>query len=157
EKFWVCKRTPFLVAEALECLGGNGYIEESGMPLLYREAPVNSIWEGSGTVNALDVLRALQREPATLDAWLAEVGKVRGADQRLDRAVDRVLAELGDLDGAEARARSIATAMAVCLQGAQLLDGGDAAVADAFCASRLGGEFSGVFGTLPAGVNIDAI
>jgi len=157
EKFWVCKRTPFLVAEALECLGGNGYIEESGMPLLYREAPVNSIWEGSGNVNALDVLRALQREPATLDAWLSEVGRMRGVDQRLDRMVEHILADLGDLDQAEGRARSIATRMAVALQAAQLLDGGDPDVADAFCASRLGGEWSGVFGTLPAGVNARAI
>ena len=84
-KFWVCKRTPMMVAEALECLGGNGYVEESGMPLLFRESPLNSIWEGSGNVNALDVLRALTREPEVLDAWLIEVGRARGEDHRLDR------------------------------------------------------------------------
>ena len=95
-KFWVCKRTPFMVAEALECLGGNGYVEESGLPLLYREAPLNSVWEGSGNVNALDVLRALAREPEALDAWITEVGLARGADARLDRAIDDTLALLGD-------------------------------------------------------------
>src|SRR5690625_727113 len=123
EKCWVCKRTPGLVAEGLEGLGGNRYIEQSGMPLLYREAPVNSSREGSGNANALDVLRALPREPATLDAWLPEVGRMRGVDQRLDRMVEHILADLGDLDQAEDRARSIATRMAVALQAAQLLDG----------------------------------
>ena len=100
-KFWVCKRTPGFVAEALECLGGNGYVEDSGLPLLYREAPLNSVWEGSGNVNALDVLRALGREPEVLDAWITEVGHARGADARLDRAVDDTLTLLrrGGLPG----------------------------------------------------------
>ena len=98
-KFWVCKRTPAMVAEALECLGGNGYVEESGMPLLYREAPLNSVWEGSGNVNALDVLRALSREPEVLDAWITEVGRARGGDPRLDRAIEETLALLGSLMG----------------------------------------------------------
>ena len=102
-KFWVCKRTPFMVAEALECLGGNGYVEESVLPLLYREAPLNSVWEGSGNVNALDVLRALSREPEVLEAWITEVGLARGADPRLDRAIDDTLALLGD----EATARGV--------------------------------------------------
>src|SRR3954470_9155899 len=96
-KFWVCKRTPAMTAEALECLGGNGYVEESLMPLLYREAPLNSVWEGSGNVNALDVLRALSREPEALDAWITEVGLARGADARLDAAIDTTLAMLGEL------------------------------------------------------------
>ena len=95
-KFWVCKRTPAMVAEALECLGGNGYVEESGLPLMFRESPLNSIWEGSGNVNALDVLRALSREPEVLQAWITEVGAARGADSRLDRAVDATLALLGE-------------------------------------------------------------
>jgi putative acyl-CoA dehydrogenase len=95
-KFWVCKRTPGFVAEALECLGGNGYVEESGLPLRYREAPLNSVWEGSGNVNALDVLRALGREPEVLNAWITEVGRARGGDARLDDAVDDTLALLGD-------------------------------------------------------------
>ena len=102
-KFWVCKRTPAMVAEALECLGGNGYVEESGLPLMFRESPLNSIWEGSGNVNALDVLRALGREPEVLQAWITEVGAARGADSRLDRAVDDTLALLGDTGCARVR------------------------------------------------------
>ncbi|MDQ3155562.1 MAG: acyl-CoA dehydrogenase family protein [Actinomycetota bacterium] len=157
EKFWVCKRTPFMVAEALECLGGNGYIEESGMPLLFRESPLNSIWEGSGNVNALDVLRALTREPESLEAWLTEVGAVRGEDARLDTAVNEVLTELADLSDVELRARRIAGRMAMCLQAALLLKDGDPAVADAFCASRLAGDWGGTFGTLPHGLDLAAI
>ena len=148
-KFWVCKRTPMMVAEALECLGGNGYVEESGLPLIYRESPLNSIWEGSGNVNALDVLRALSREPAALDAWLTEVGTVRGEDPRLDAAVTDVLTSLADLSDAESRARRIAARMAVCLQAALLLRHSPAEVADAFIASRVAADWSGVFGTLP--------
>ncbi|GAA1607443.1 acyl-CoA dehydrogenase family protein [Kribbella hippodromi] len=147
-KFWVCKRTPFMVAEAVECLGGNGYVEESGMPLLYRESPLNSIWEGSGNVNALDVLRALRR-PESLDAWLMEVASVQGADTRLDAAVNDVLQALADLDNAEAGARRLAAQMALCLQGSLLIRHSTPEVADAFVASRLAGDWGGVFGTLP--------
>jgi putative acyl-CoA dehydrogenase len=140
-KFWVCKRTPALVAEALECLGGNGYVEESGLPLIYREAPLNSVWEGSGNVNALDVLRALSREPEALDAYLTEVGRARGADARLDRAIDDTLALLGTLIGSpdtlEASARRLAGRMATVLQGSLLVRFAPAEVADVFCASRL--------------------
>ena len=157
EKFWVCKRTPFMVTEALECLGGNGYVEESGMPLLFRESPLNSIWEGSGNVNALDVLRALSREPESLEAWLTEVGSVRGEDARLDTAVNEVLSELADLSDVELRARRIAGRMAMCLQAAVLLENGHPAVADAFCASRLAGDWAGTFGTLPRGLDLAAI
>ena len=156
-KFWVCKRTPFMVAEALECLGGNGYVEESGLPLLFRESPLNSIWEGSGNVNALDVLRALGREPESLDAWITEVGTVRGENRHLDAMVDTVLAELADLSDVETRARRIAGQMAATLQGAVLLRHGDPAVADAFCASRLGGDWGGTFGTLPRGLDLGSI
>jgi putative acyl-CoA dehydrogenase len=147
-KFWVCKRTPFMVAEALECLGGNGYVEESGLPLLYRESPLNSIWEGSGNVNALDVLRALRR-PESLEAWLLEVGAVQGADQRLDAAVNDVLQAFADIDNAEAGARRLAARMALCLQASLLIRHSTPAVADAFVASRLAGDSAGVFGTLP--------
>ncbi|WP_026162436.1 acyl-CoA dehydrogenase family protein [Kribbella catacumbae] len=147
-KFWVCKRTSFTVAEALECLGGNGYVEESGLPLLFRESPLNSIWEGSGTVNALDVLRALRR-PESLEAWLLEVGAARGADHRLDAAVTDVLESLSDLAGAEAGARRLAARMAVCLQASLLVRHSTPEVADAFVASRLAGDWGGVFGTLP--------
>lgn len=157
EKFWVCKRTPMMVAEALECLGGNGYVEESGMPLLFRESPLNSIWEGSGNVNALDVLRALSREPESLDAWITEVGSVRGADARLDAAVESVLTELADLSDIEFRARRVASVMAACLQGALLIKHSDPAVADAFCASRLARDWTGTFGTLPRGLDLRRI
>lgn len=154
-KFWVCKRTPAMVAEALECLGGNGYVEESGMPLLYREAPLNSVWEGSGNVNALDVLRALGREPDVLDAWITEVGRARGGDARLDRAIDDVLAMLGSLMGdpasLEVQARRLAGRMAAVLQGSLLVRSGPAEVADVFCASRLGASYDGTFGALAGG------
>ena len=150
-KFWVCKRTPFMVAEALECLGGNGYVEESVMPLLYREAPLNSVWEGSGNVNALDVLRALSREPEVLEAWITEVGLARGADPRLDRAVDETLALLGDAATLESSARRLAGRMAACLQGSLLVRFAPPEVADAFCASRLGTSYDGTFGTLDGG------
>lgn len=154
-KFWVCKRTPAQVAEALECLGGNGYVEESGMPLLYREAPLNSVWEGSGNVNALDVLRALGREPEVLNAWITEVGLARGGDARLDRAIDDTLALLGEVAGdparAEVGARRLATRMALCLQGSLLVRFAPPEVADVFCASRLGASYDGVFGTLDGG------
>jgi putative acyl-CoA dehydrogenase len=147
-KFWVCKRTPAMVAEALECLGGNGYVEDSGMPLLFRESPLNSIWEGSGNVNALDVLRALGREPEVLEAWITEVGQARGADPRLDRAIDDTLALLGDVTALEQGARRLAGQMAACLQGSLLVRFAPAEVADAFCSSRLGTSYGGTFGTL---------
>ncbi len=150
-KFWVCKRTPFMVAEALECLGGNGYVEESVLPLLYREAPLNSVWEGSGNVNALDVLRALSREPEVLEAWITEVGLARGADPRLDRAIDDALALLGDEATLEGSARRLAGRMAACLQGSLLVRFAPAEVADAFCSSRLGTTYDGTFGTLAGG------
>jgi putative acyl-CoA dehydrogenase len=156
-KFWVCKRTPMMVAEALECLGGNGYVEESGMPLLFRESPLNSIWEGSGNVNALDVLRALSREPEALDAWLTEVGRARGEDHRLDRALEDVLEMLADSTTLEVSARRLAGRMAACLQGSLLVRFAPAAVADAFCATRLGSDYGGTLGTLPSGVDLRAI
>ncbi|MGH3506563.1 MAG: acyl-CoA dehydrogenase family protein [Nocardioidaceae bacterium] len=156
-KFWVCKRTPGMVAEALECLGGNGYVEESGMPVLFRESPLNSIWEGSGNVNALDVLRALTREPAALDAWLTEVGRVQGENAHLDAAVQHVLVGLSDLAQAEGSARRLASRMAACLQGALLVAGDSPEVADLFCASRLGGDWAGTYGTLPLGPELDTV
>jgi putative acyl-CoA dehydrogenase len=150
-KFWVCKRTPGMVAEALECLGGNGYVEDSGLPLLYREAPLNSVWEGSGNVNALDVLRALSREPEVLDAWLTEVGEARGGDERLDHAIDDTLRLLGDAATAEGAARRLAGRMALCLQGSLLVRYAPAEVADAFCDSRLGTAYDGTYGMLTSG------
>ena len=153
-KFWVCKRTPSMVAEALECLGGNGYVEDSGLPLMFRESPLNSVWEGSGNVNALDVLRALGREPEVLHAWITEVGAARGGDSRLDRAVDDTLALLGEAGGGaalEAGARRLAGAMAACLQGSLLVRFAPAEVADAFCGSRFGTSYGGTFGMLTSG------
>jgi putative acyl-CoA dehydrogenase len=151
-KFWVCKRTPGFVAEALECLGGNGYVEESGLPLRYREAPLNSVWEGSGNVNALDVLRALAREPEVLAAWITEVGHARGGDARLDRAVDDTLELLGETGALEVGARRLAGRMAACLQGALLVRFAPPEIADAFCGSRLGTSYDGTYGTLTSPV-----
>jgi putative acyl-CoA dehydrogenase len=156
-KYWVCKRVPVHAAEALECFGGNGYVEESGLPRLYREAPLQSIWEGSGNVAALDALRALARQPQAVEAYFAEVGLAAGADPRLDQAVKRLQAELADPAQAELRARRIVEQLATVLQGALLVRHGDPAVADAFTASRLGGDWGHAFGTLPAGVDTAAI
>ncbi|WP_441246288.1 acyl-CoA dehydrogenase family protein [Kitasatospora sp. McL0602] len=156
-KYWVCKRGPAHAAEALECLGGNGYVEESGMPRLYREAPLVSIWEGSGNVAALDALRAMARRPASLEAFLGELDEAAGADRRLDAAVASLRKELGDLTDLEYRARRLAEAMALTFQGSLLVRHGDPAVAEAFCASRLGGDHGGAYGTLPTGVDTEAI
>jgi putative acyl-CoA dehydrogenase len=153
-KFWVCKRTPLAVAEALEVLGGNGFVEESGMPRLYRQAPLNSIWEGSGNVIALDVLRALGSGSASLAAVTAELEAARGADARYDAALKRLAAELGDPEQLPLRARRIAGQLALCLQASLLLQYAPSAVADAFCATRLGGDWGAVLGTLPPGTPV---
>jgi putative acyl-CoA dehydrogenase len=156
-KYWVTKRCTPVAAEALECLGGNGYVEESGLPRLLRESPLNSIWEGSGNVQALDVLRALQREPAALNAFLTEVGQARGADHRLDGAIKGLLTELADLDGIEGRARRLVERMALVLQGSLLVRWAPSEVADAFCASRLGGDWGSAFGTLPGSLDLRSV
>jgi putative acyl-CoA dehydrogenase len=156
-KFWVCKRTPGVVAEAMEVLGGNGYVEESGLPRLYRQSPLNSIWEGSGNVIALDVLRAMGGSSDTLAAVSDEIELARGVDARFDDAVKRLHAELGDPDQLPLRARRIAGLLALCLQGSLLLRHAPAAVADTFCATRLGGDWGAVLGTLPAGTDVGAI
>jgi putative acyl-CoA dehydrogenase len=153
-KYWVTKRCTPLTVEALECLGGNGYVEESGMPRLLRESPLNSIWEGSGNVQALDVLRAVQREPEALNAFLREVGAARGADHRLDAAIKDMLTEFADLEGIEGRARRLVERMALVLQGSLLVRWAPPQVADAFCASRLGGDWGAAFGTLPGGLDL---
>jgi putative acyl-CoA dehydrogenase len=156
----VCKRAPAVAAEALECLGGNGYVEESGMPRLYREAPLNSIWEGAGNVNSLDVLRVLARQPESLQALLDEVAPARAAEPRLDRAaaaVERDLAAAADPVGLQAGARRLVERLAVLLQGALLVRHGHPAVADAFCASRVAGDRGAAFGTLPPGLDLAAI
>ncbi|GII25534.1 isovaleryl-CoA dehydrogenase [Planosporangium mesophilum] len=156
-KYWVCKRWPGHAAEALECLGGNGYVEESGMPRLFRESPLNGIWEGSGNVAALDVLRAMTKEPQVIEAFRAEVAAAAGADARLDAAVRQVQADLSDPNDLEVRARRVVERLALVLQGSLLVRHGHPAVADAFCASRLSGDHGQAYGTLPAGVDFAAI
>lgn len=156
-KYFVCKRVPHHVYECLECHGGAGYVEESIMPRLYREAPLASIWEGSGNVMCLDVLRAMQREPDTLPALLHELEGAKGADKRLDRAIERIHAELAVRDDLETRARRLVEQLALTLEGAQLVRHGHPAVADAFCASRLERKKGEEYGTLPRGTAFDAI
>ena len=158
-KYWVCKRGPGHAAEALECLGGNGYVEDSGMPLLYRDSPLNSIWEGSGNVAALDVLRAMLREPATVEAFLAECELAGGADARLDRHLTGLRARLAVFSAPELEfgARRLVEDLAVSLEASLLVRHAPAAVADAFCASRLSDERGRVYGTLPSGVDAKAI
>ncbi|WP_431985622.1 acyl-CoA dehydrogenase family protein [Streptomyces griseoflavus] len=156
-KYWVTKRCPPVAVEAAECLGGNGYVEESGLPRLVRESPLNSIWEGAGNVQALDVLRALRHEPAALDAYLREVGQARGADHRLDAAIRNLLTELSDLEGVEGRARRLAERLALVLQGSLLVRYAPPEVADAFCAGRLGGDAGAAFGTLPHTLDLASV
>jgi putative acyl-CoA dehydrogenase len=156
-KFWVCKRQPAVVGEALECLGGNGYVEDSGLPRLYRDAPLNSIWEGSGNVQALDVLRALRRDPGSLEAFLTELRSAAGADRRLDDAITGLEAMLAETTDPEGQARRVVERMALVLQGSLLVRYSTPAVADAFCASRLGGHWGHTFGTLSRGVDVGAI
>ena len=156
-KYWNTKRCPYLVVEALECHGGPGYIEESIMPRLYREAPLNSIWEGSGNVIGLDVLRVISREPEVVWVFMAEVEKARGSDANLDRIIDDLHGELKNPDGMEIRMRMITEMMALALQGALLTQHAPVAVAKAFCASRLAPRYRGAFGTLPPGCDLDAI
>ncbi len=154
-KHWVCKRAPWHASEALECLGGNGYVEESGMPRLLRDSALNSIWEGSGNVSALDVLRALAKEPEALPALLAECEEARGGDARLDALLDR-LASIS-VEDPEFEARRVVGELALALQASLLVRNSPPEVADAFCAGRLDGAGGRVFGTLPPGVDAPAI
>jgi putative acyl-CoA dehydrogenase len=157
-KYWLCKRAPWHAAECLECLGGNGYVEESGMPRLFRESPLASIWEGSGNVQCLDVLRAMVKSPASVEAFFAEVGEAAGAEPRLDAFVASLREEIpGDVETIQARARGVVERMALALQASLLVRFGDQAVADAFCASRLSGDWGYAFGTLPAGADFGRI
>jgi putative acyl-CoA dehydrogenase len=154
-KYWINKRLPNLVVEAMECLGGAGYGEDSPLPRLYREAPVNGIWEGSGNVICLDALRTLEREPESAELFLAEVGAARGGDRRLDGAIDALedgLARPPD----EAAARRLVERLALVLQGALLVRHAPGAIADAFCASRLDGDWGRTYGSLPSGLDVEA-
>jgi putative acyl-CoA dehydrogenase len=156
-KYWTCKRAPQHAAEALECLGGAGYVEESDLPRLFRQSPLNGVWEGSGNVICLDVLRAIAREPASLDAYWDEVGLAAGADRRLDESIAVLRKECEDTDAIESRARRLVEHLAVVFQGALLVRHAPAPIADAFCASRLGGNTSHAFGTMPAGIDMRSI
>jgi putative acyl-CoA dehydrogenase len=156
-KFWSCKRAPNHAFESLECLGGAGYVEESGMPRLYREAPLASIWEGSGNVMSLDVLRALTRSPRSLEVFFEEVEQAHGANAQLDARVAKLKAQFSDPATLEQRARRVVEGMALCLQGSLLVRSAPAAVADAFCAARLGDDGGLEYGTLPAGVDFQGI
>lgn len=156
-KYWTCKRAPSHAAESLECLGGAGYVEESDLPRLFRQSPLNGIWEGSGNVMCLDVLRAIGREPETLDAFWAETDRATGSDSRFDDAAARLRKDLSDLSDVEVRARSLVESMALVFQASLLVRHAPAAVADAFCASRLDHHGGRAFGTLPAGLDLNAI
>ncbi len=156
-KYWICKRAPGHTHEAQECLGGAGYVENSILPRLYREAPVNSIWEGSGNVQCLDALRAIERNPATLEAVVNEVKLAQGADARFDAFVSRLEQILAYKKDAEFRARRLVETLAIALQSSLLIRAGNDTVADAFCASRLDDDFGRAFGTLPGGVDCQKI
>jgi putative acyl-CoA dehydrogenase len=154
-KYWTCKRAPAFVNEAQECLGGAGYVEESILPRLYRQAPLNSIWEGSGNIQCLDVLRALARDPETGEALLAELGAARGGHDALDAEVVSLGKQLGQSAELEAGARFVVERMALALQASLLLRAASP-VADAFCRSRLAGDHGLAFGTLVADVDFGA-
>ena len=156
-KYWACKRAPGFVAEALECHGGNGFIADHLMERLYREAPLNGIWEGTGNVICLDVLRAMQRAPESTAAYFDEVRRARGADRRLDAFADGLAARLTDPHALEPVARQVVERMALALQASLLVRHAPHAVADAFCATRLDGDWGHAYGTLPAGLATEAI
>jgi putative acyl-CoA dehydrogenase len=157
-KYWVCKRCPPFVNEAQECLGGAGYVEESVLPRLYRQAPLNSIWEGSGNIQCLDVLRALRKEPASAEAFFAELESVRGGNALLDREIGALRKSLdGDAAALEPRSRLIVERMALALEASCLVRGGNVAIADAFCESRLGRAHGMAFGTLGDGAPMEAL
>jgi len=150
-KYWICKRGPIMGVEALEVLGGGGYVEEGVMPRLYRELPLNSIWEGSGNVMCLDVLRAMAREPRSIEMVAHELGAARGADRRLDRYIETLMGEFVDRSELESRSRRLVERLALAMQAALLVRHAPTATAEAFIASRLDRDWSGTFGTLPGG------
>ena len=157
-KFWICKRRPRWRGEAMEVLGGNGYVEECVMPRIFRETPVNSIWEGSGNVMCLDVLRAIGREPQAGETLLQEIGEAATADRRLAGFAATLAARLAKPALAdEAQARGLARDLVLGLQGALMVRHAPPALADAFCAARLGEDRGGAFGLLPPGIDTHAI
>ncbi len=156
-KYWICKRTPNHAYEAMECIGGSGVMEDSMFPRLFRESPVNAIWEGSGNVQCLDVLRALSKTPAVLEAFFIEVGKARGANAVLDRYVANLANDFKDLQDFEYRARDVVDRMALAIQASLLVRHAPAFISDAFCHSRLEQLGHHNYGTLPRGVDVAAI
>jgi len=156
-KYWVCKRSTPHAAEALECLGGNGYAEESGMPRLYREAPLMGIWEGSGNVSALDTLRAMATRPECVEVLFEELDESATQDPRLGSHAERLRQELTDLDTIANRARKVAEDICLALQGSLLVRHGHPAVAEAFLTTRLDGQWGGAFGTMPTGLDVAPI
>ena len=157
-KYWTCKRGPAHAVECLECLGGNGYVEESGLPRLYRETPLASIWEGSGNVQCLDVLRAMVKSPDAVEAFADEVGQGAVLEPRLDRFASKLREDLQtEPETLEIRARSLVERMALALQGSLMVRFGDEASADAFVSSRLEGDWGRAFGTLPPGTDFERI
>ena len=156
-KYFICKRTPAVAYEAMECFGGAGYVEESVMPRLFRESPLNSIWEGSGNVMSLDVLRAMQREPECIEAIVSELSKTAGSHDLLDACVVELKNELANTDQIQLRARRISERMALALQASLLLQHSTEPVAEAFIQSRLGARGALTFGSLPASADVDAI
>jgi putative acyl-CoA dehydrogenase len=156
-KYWVCKRTPPMVNEAQECLGGAGYVEETIMPRLYRQAPLNSIWEGSGNIQCLDVLRAMAREPSSREALFSELALAKGGHPLLDTEAERLRKDLADGDSLELRSRFLVERMALALQASLLVRAGNRQVADTFCESRLGGAHGLAFGTLPVHAPMKAL
>ena len=156
-KYWICKRTPAFVNEAQECLGGAGYVEESNLPRLYRQAPLNSIWEGSGNIQCLDVLRALAREPATREAVLMELKSAQGGHPLLDTEIIALGAELDNTVDLEKRARWLVERLAMALQAATLVHLGNPLVADSFCAARLGAHHGRSYGAISATLPAEAL
>ncbi|NEV78475.1 DNA alkylation response protein, partial [Rhodopseudomonas sp. BR0C11] len=156
-KYWICKRTPGLTAEAMECIGGSGVMEDGPMPRHFRESPVNAIWEGSGNVQCLDVLRAMTRTPETLQAYFAEVEQAKGADVAFDRHIAALKDDMRDASDFEERARDLVDRLAVGLQASVLIRHAPEEVAEAFCASRLAQRGAHHYGALPKGVNFAAI
>ncbi|MCP5029494.1 MAG: DNA alkylation response protein [Actinomycetia bacterium] len=156
-KYWLTKRATPVVREALECVGGNAYVEESILPRLYREVPLNAIWEGAGNVIALDVLRAMARSPQSTEAFLAEVELGQGADRTLDAAMADLRSTVTEVDDAEANARRLVEQMAVCWAASLLVRHGDESVSAAYLRSRLGGDWGSELGTLPTDADLDTI
>ncbi|MBK1873157.1 isovaleryl-CoA dehydrogenase [Marinobacter sp. 1-3A] len=156
-KYWICKRTPNHAYEAMECIGGSGVMEDCIMPRLFRESPVNAIWEGSGNVQCLDTLRAIQKEPETLDAFFLEAAKAKGADRRFDQFLAQLQNDFADISDFQYRARNLVDRLALVMQASLLLRNGDKSVADAFCASRLQSNGGMNYGNLPSGIDAAAI